>query len=77
MTIANYTRVQLRTNRFQNEGVSSGAIGYVIEVYGEDAYEVEFSDGDGVTIAQVVVRAEEIEAAETSGLAKSETERAA
>lgn len=37
-------------------------LGYVIEAYPDGGYEVEFSDSEGVTIAQVVVREHEIAA---------------
>jgi hypothetical protein len=55
--------VQLLTDKYRTEGVSKGAIGYIIEVYA-DTYEVEFSDSDGITIAQVVVQPNEVSLAE-------------
>ena len=59
--IENYTRVCLCTDRFRDKGVGCGALGYIIEVYDDGAYEVEFSDSNGATIAQVVAREEELE----------------
>jgi hypothetical protein len=56
----NYSSVRLLTNAFSEEGVTVGSIGYIIEVYG-DEYEVEFSDADGITIAQIVVAQDQIE----------------
>ena len=56
-----YTRVRLLTDRFCEEGICTGALGYIIEVYNEDAYEVEFSDARGITVAQVVVKRKELE----------------
>ncbi len=75
--IDNYTRVRLGTNRFLDAGVGCGALGYIIEVYDNGAYEVEFSDANGVTIAQVVAREEELEPCEpTVALPKAEAVRA-
>jgi hypothetical protein len=59
MSMKNYSRVRLLNDRYRDEGVTAGAIGYVIEVYGDDAYEVEFSAEDGTTIAQFVVHGDE------------------
>ena len=47
----------LVTDRHESEGVRRGMTGYVIEVYDDGNYEVEFSDSaTGVTLAQLVVR---------------------
>lgn len=50
-----YARVRLLVDH-DDEGVKAGAIGYIIEVYDDGAYEVEFSDRNGITVAQVVLR---------------------
>ena len=63
MMIENYSEVVLLTNRFNDEGLHYGQIGYVIELHEEDyTYLVEFSDKDnyGTTIAIVVVNENEI-----------------
>ncbi len=57
----NYSRVMLLTDRFRDEGIGIGSVGYIIEVYGDGNYEVEFSDSSGITIALVVAREDEIE----------------
>ncbi len=67
MKFSQYCRVKLVTDKYINEGVRIGAIGYIIEVYGKESfeYEIEFSNsGTGETIAQVVVTEEDIEIAE-------------
>lgn len=64
MTFKDFTRVRLLTDTYAHEGVTSGAIGYIIEIYNDDAFEVEFSDKQGITIAQIVVHHNEIEATE-------------
>ena len=60
MGIPLYTRVRLETDRYAEVGARSGMLGYVIEAYPDGRYEVELSDSEGVTIAQVVVREHEI-----------------
>lgn len=59
--LPNYSRVRLLTDRYRSEGVSVGAIGFVIEIYGDAAYEVEFSDEHGITIALITARPNEVE----------------
>lgn len=59
MRLQNYTRVQLVTNKYMDTGVTIGCKGYIIEVY-DDAYEVEFSNENGKTIAQLVLKEEDI-----------------
>lgn len=58
--IPQYSRVQLTTARFEDEGARLGMIGYVIECYADGKYEIEFSDAEGITIAQVVAAADDI-----------------
>jgi hypothetical protein len=43
MTLEPYSLVELLTNQYQNQGVIAGAIGTILEVYGTEAYEIEFS----------------------------------
>ncbi len=60
-SLPNYARVRLLTDRFSNDGIAAHSLGYIIEVWNEDAYEVDFSTTKGITIAQVVVRRHELE----------------
>lgn len=64
MSAQNYSRVLLLTDAYTDEGVFSGSVGYVIEVYPGDKYEVEFSGVDGVTVAQLVLFGDEITVAD-------------
>jgi Domain of unknown function (DUF4926) len=41
------------------EGLQVGAQGTIVECYGDDAYEVEFVNGAGETIAMVVLKVEQ------------------
>lgn len=59
MSFENYSRVRLLVD--SKVSVKAGAIGYVIEVYDDGMYEVEFSDRNGSTIAQVVVHENELQ----------------
>lgn len=59
----NYSRVRLMTDRFQSQGALCFDVGYIIEVYPDRKYEVEFSDSKGVTTAQIVASEEELQLA--------------
>lgn len=61
MSIPCYTRVRLVNDKYRSDGVAYGAIGYIIEIHKEGVYEVEFSGSDGITLAQIVVKEEDIE----------------
>lgn len=60
-----YTRVILLSDAYFAQGIYRGAIGYIIEIYGDNEYEVEFSDPTGTTIAQIVVNRNDIKSAES------------
>lgn len=62
MKLQEYSRVRLLSTAYRDEGLELGALGYIVEVY-DDAYEAEFSDERGNTIAQVVLREGEVESA--------------
>lgn len=66
MKVENYTRVKLLTDSYLQDGVGIGSIGYVIEICPSEKYEVEFSDKNGVAIAQIVVGPDDIVIEETS-----------
>jgi len=67
MALKNYSTVVLLTDRFREEGVKTGDIGTIIEVYNNgEAYEVDFSDEKGITIAQIVVQENELKLQEPS-----------
>lgn len=60
MLLEQYSVIQLITDRYQDRGVSIEAIGIILEVYGDEAYEVEFSREDGTTIAWFAVHQNEV-----------------
>ncbi len=64
--LENYARVRLETNKYQANGASRGDLGYIIEVYPDGCYEVEFSDKRGITFAQIVAQESEIQQDEPS-----------
>ena len=49
-----YSQVQLLTDRYQSEGASCFDLGYIVEVYPDNKYEVELFDLNGITTAQIV-----------------------
>jgi len=60
-----HDEVYLQNNNYAHEGVLTGSIGYIIEVYADGNYEVEFSNpATGETIAQLVLSESDIKAAE-------------
>jgi len=63
--LTNYSRIRIMTSRYEaSAGISRGAIGYIIETYNDGAYEVEFSATNGITIAQLILKENEIQLAE-------------
>ncbi len=60
MALECYSSVQLLTDRYRDRGVSVGAIGTILDVYGAEAYEVEFSREDGSTIAWFAVKQDDV-----------------
>ena len=74
--LQNYSRVRLLTDKYQPEGASCFDVGYIIEVYPDNKYEVEFSDSNGITTAQVVAEGNELQLAPpTSAAPKQNTNR--
>lgn len=68
MQLEQYSVIQLITDRYQDRRVSAGAIGIILEVYGDEAYEVEFSREDGTTIAWFAVQLSEVKPYEEASL---------
>ncbi len=64
MSYSNYSEVRLLSDAYQSDGLSKGAIGYIIEVWEEGVYEVEFSNPAGTTIALLALPESEIELSE-------------
>jgi len=60
LLVRHYSRVRLLVDKYSKEGVGIGAFGYVIEIYADNKYEVEFSDETGATVAQLVLDGPEI-----------------
>jgi hypothetical protein len=60
MMLEPYSLVKLLTDRYQDRGVTVGAMGTILDVYADEAYEVEFSRDDGTTIAWFAVLSTEV-----------------
>jgi hypothetical protein len=68
-----YSRVRLITDKYAKDGVPEGTMGYVIEVYDDGNYEIEFSDSEtGNTFAQLVVAHEDVIESPEPGIKKGE-----
>ena len=63
MPLEIYSRIILTSDRYTDAGARPGAIGYVIETYPDNTYEVEFSNPEGITYAQIVAKESELKAA--------------
>ena len=61
MPLPQFSIVRLLSDRHRDEGASIGATGTIVEVYDDDAYEVEFSDTNGITIALLALPQDEVE----------------
>jgi hypothetical protein len=58
--------VRLTTDRYRSRGVDTGAIGVIVEIYDDRAYEVEFSDPkNGETIAMFAMPQGDVELVQT------------
>ena len=62
MVLPEYSAVRLVTDRYLDEGVGSGAIGFILDV-GNSGYIVEFSRPDGTTIALLLLEPHDIKSA--------------
>lgn len=59
VSLTQYDVVRLTTDHYRDRGVEIGALGTILEVY-DDAYEVEFSRPDGITIDWFPVKQDEV-----------------
>ena len=46
-----FQKIKMLTNKYAEDGITEGAVGYILEIYDQNYCEVEFSDADGNTIA--------------------------
>lgn len=58
----------LQTDRFSEQNARRGMVGYVIHVYSDGNYEVEFSGpSTGISIAQIVASLSELQSVPEEG----------
>ena len=69
--LENYTRVRLITDKYLPQSATRGDLGYIIETYPDGAYEVEFSDANGITFAQIAAQENELQEDEPAVLKTS------
>jgi hypothetical protein len=60
-----YQCVRLRTDRFEESGAKNGDVGFIIEIYSDGNFELEFSRPDGTTYALFVAGPEDVEPCES------------
>ena len=66
--IAEHAMIVLNADR-PSDGLRAGDVGAVVHVYGDgNAYEVEFVDGNGSTIALLTLSADEVRPIESGEL---------
>ncbi|MGH3859136.1 DUF4926 domain-containing protein [Actinokineospora sp.] len=68
--IALYSQVEIVAVERPAEGKFVGVVGYVIESYDDNAYEVEVSDENGNTVAQFVALEREMLVLPEGGVAE-------
>jgi hypothetical protein len=57
-----FSKVRLITNKYVKQGANQFDVGYIIEVYDGEKYEIEFSDKNtGITYAMIVASEDELE----------------
>lgn len=61
MPLPQFSAVRLISNRYRDRGVDAGAVGRILDVYGDEAYEIEFAREDGTTIAWFALPQDEVE----------------
>ena len=61
MPLPLHSLVRLLSDRYRGEGVGAGATGTIVEVHDAEAYEVEFSDPDGITVALLALPQDGVE----------------
>jgi len=64
LTMKQFQKVRLMTDKYVDEGVKKGDIGVILEVYDENNFEVDFSDRNGITILLYSFSKDELELAE-------------
>jgi uncharacterized protein DUF4926 len=67
MPLPQFALVKLLGDDFRDRGVRAGDTGVILDVYGDKAYEVEFSRDDGTTIAWFAVPQDQVALATEAG----------
>ena len=56
IVLEQFDRVKLISDKFKEEGLNPGMVGYILEIYPDGNLEVEFSDSStGTTIALITL----------------------
>jgi len=60
MPLPRFATVGLLSEDYRSRGVRAGDTGVILDVYGDTAYEVEFSRDDGTTIARFALPQDQV-----------------
>ena len=60
MSLPQFSLVKLLSDDYRSRDVREGDTGVILDVYGDKAYEVEFSRDDGTTIAWFAVPQDQV-----------------
>jgi glyoxylate carboligase len=66
MTLPLYSTIRLTTNRYHDRGVYEGCLGVILEIYRDEAYEVDFADEQGNPLGWFAVAQSEVKAVQPS-----------
>ncbi len=62
MTLPLHSTIRLTTNRYSDRGIYEGCLGVILEIYGDEAYEVDFADDQGNPLGWFAVEQSEVKA---------------
>lgn len=64
MPLPIFAHVKLTSEEYQQDGLPKGVKGVIVDVYENEAYEVDFSDEFGITLACIAVKQYDVELVE-------------
>lgn len=59
-----FDKVMVLNNKYINDGVNMGDIGFIIDIFSDSAYDVEFSLPDGTTYALCIINPDDLKKVE-------------
>ncbi len=65
MTLPLHSTIRLTTNRYSDRGIHEVCLGVILEIYRDEAYEVDFADEQGNPLGWFAVEQSEVKACTT------------